>query len=105
MAVRSKRNLGIHLGLFLSEAICISAFYIELRRALSGNSLSWAYVFEWPLFAAYAIYVWRKLLRGEPDVPSAPMDGARREVEDQKLADYNAYLSRVHREKQPPSAG
>ena len=30
----------------------------QVSRALGGNSLSWAYVFEWPLFAAYAIYMW-----------------------------------------------
>ena len=30
----------------------------QLERALGGNTLSWAYTFEWPLFAVYAIYVW-----------------------------------------------
>ena len=26
----------------------------QLERALGGNTLSWAYTFEWPLFAIYA---------------------------------------------------
>ena len=26
----------------------------QLHRALSGNELSWAYTFEWPLFAIFA---------------------------------------------------
>ena len=34
----------------------------QLERALGGNTLSWAYTFEWPLFAIYAIYVWWQLI-------------------------------------------
>ena len=37
----------------------------QLRRAESGNSLSWAYTFEWPLFAAFTLYFWIKSLRDE----------------------------------------
>ncbi len=42
-----------------AEAICVSAFIVEISRALSGNILSWAYVVEWPILGAYAIYMWR----------------------------------------------
>lgn len=98
MEASTKRILGIHLGLFVAEALCVSAFAIELHRAVSGNTLSWAYVFEWPIFAAYALYLWRKLLREErhgprPTAPSGPEDS------DSKLADYNEYLRRVHDDK------
>ncbi len=34
----------------------------QLGRALGGNTLSWAYTFEWPLFACYAVYVWWQLI-------------------------------------------
>lgn len=34
----------------------------QLDRALGGNTLSWAYTFEWPLFAGYAVYVWWQLI-------------------------------------------
>ena len=34
----------------------------ELGRAEGGNELSWAYVFEWPLLAIFAVYMWWKLL-------------------------------------------
>lgn len=98
METSTKRILGIHLGLFLAEALCVSAFALELHRALSGNALSWAYVFEWPIFGAYAVYLWRKLLREERhgDRPSAP---ASPEKSDAKLADYNEYLRRIHDEE------
>ncbi len=37
----------------------------QLHRAESGNELSWAYTFEWPLFAAFTVYFWFKSLRDE----------------------------------------
>jgi hypothetical protein len=90
-----KRNvLRIHLGLFFAEAICVSAFVLELSRALSGNTLSWAYVVEWPVLGTYAIYMWRKLLREETlsETTSAPkvID------DDPRLVAWNDYLAQVH---------
>ena len=91
----TKRILGIYGGLLAAEAICASAFVLEVHRALSGNSLSWAYVFEWPIFAGYAVYLARKLLREErfgprPAAPAAP------EESDTRLAEYNEYLRKIH---------
>jgi hypothetical protein len=37
----------------------------QLHRAESGNELSWAYTFEWPLFAGFGVYFWIKSLRDE----------------------------------------
>jgi hypothetical protein len=93
--------------------------YWQLTRALGGNTLSWAYVFEWPLFAGYLLHVWWRLLheepgdgagaaetavRGAPEQPSRPSDepagerakaGERteEEAEDEELAAYNRYLA------------
>jgi hypothetical protein len=35
----------------------------QLHRALSGNSLSWAYTFEWPMFAVMGAFFWAYLAR------------------------------------------
>ena len=51
-----------HLTLLVGLALCGLAFWFELGRALRGNSLSWAYVFEWPLLGLFAVYMWWKLL-------------------------------------------
>lgn len=48
----------LHLTLAVGLALCGVAFVFELGRALGGNSLSWAYVFEWPLFAVFAVFMW-----------------------------------------------
>jgi hypothetical protein len=78
-------------------SICASAFSIELVRALDGNTLSWAYVFEWPLLGGYAIYMWRRLVRderGETAARAAPGPGDGDDV--QELAAWNRYLADLH---------
>ena len=91
----SKRILGIHLGLILAELICVSAFVIEVRRAQEGNTLSWAYVFEWPIFAVYGVYLWRKLLLEERRT-TTPRVGPSSDEEVESLREYNEYLDRIH---------
>jgi hypothetical protein len=83
------------VGLALAEVICVGAFIIELSRALGGNTLSWAYVFEWPLLGGYGFYMWRQLVREHRgETSSAPL--AEHEDSDDALARYNAYLETVH---------
>jgi len=53
-----------HATLVAGLTLCTVAFWFELRRALGGNGLSWAYVFEWPLFAVFAVYMWWNVLHG-----------------------------------------
>jgi len=99
MTAASKNTLRLNLALFFAELICITAFIIEIRRALGGNTLSWAYVFEWPLLSVYAVYMWRKLLREERG------EGSGRPVvydeEDPALDAWNAYLESVHQSDRP----
>jgi hypothetical protein len=57
-------RVKLHLTLTVGIALCIAGFIFEVSRALGGNSLSWAYVFEWPLFAVFAVYMWWNLLHG-----------------------------------------
>jgi hypothetical protein len=37
----------------------------QYHRALGGNGLSWAYTFEWPMFACFAVVFWGKTMRDE----------------------------------------
>jgi hypothetical protein len=92
----------------------------QFHRALAGNSLSWAYTFEWPLFAVFAVVFWVKTIRDEfrirrgemPDPRAAAAEdlpvgvvcavqaaGATPgEDEDEELSAYNAYLARLNAE-------
>jgi len=82
--------------------------YWQLTRALGGNTLSWAYTFEWPLFAGYLIYIrWRLLRESAAEAGAGPSpstaggprekpdsDQARADAEyDEELAAYNRYLA------------
>src|ERR1700723_2937252 len=71
----------------------------QLHRAESGNSLSWAYTFEWPLFAIFAVVFWVKTIRDEfhPPAQAKPRD-AFALPDNEDLAPYNAYLARLAKE-------
>lgn len=95
MEQKQKTEIRIHCGLLLAEIICIPAFIFELSRAMGGNTLSWAYVFEWPILGTYAIYVWHKLLKEERgELESRPV--SHNNQHDQQLDEWNAYLAKVH---------
>jgi hypothetical protein len=96
----------------------------QFHRAESGNALSWAYTFEWPIFAVFGVVFWAKTIRDEfkPQVGTSDaldvelpvgtgggplaigktgstpgQDGRPAEDEDDpELASYNAYLARLN---------
>jgi hypothetical protein len=63
--LRGAEAVRLHLTLAVGLAVCIGAFAFEVTRAAGGNTLSWAYVFEWPIFAVFALYMWWHLLHGQ----------------------------------------
>lgn len=116
----SPRALRLHAVILIVVPAFLAMCVWQITRALGGNELSWAYVFEWPLFAAYAVYMWWRLLHeASPVTPPVtagtgsggqethPPDavhpnGARPEdqhpspePEDPDLAAYNAYLAEL----------
>jgi hypothetical protein len=50
----SSRALLHHVELLVVAAGCAAATWWQADRALSGNSLSWFYTFEWPVFIGIA---------------------------------------------------
>ena len=104
MSRESRAVARIHVGLVLAELICVTAFVIEIRRAVGGNTLSWAYVFEWPILAAYAVYMWRQLVRQERGDSRVQVAPATTE-ETASLQEWNEYLARVHEQKPPHRDG
>lgn len=62
----------LHLVALLVVPGFLALAWWQLERALGGNGLSWAYVFEWPFFAGYGVFVWWRLVhdqRHRKDVP------------------------------------
>jgi DNA-binding transcriptional regulator of glucitol operon len=88
----------------------------QFSRASGGNTLSWGYTFEWPVFAGFVVFLWfrevQHALRGPgpaeqaPPPPAAPGEhgvtvgrpvrvpvAAARVEDDPELTAYNDYLS------------
>ncbi len=130
MAVRvqwfSKRAFGLHGALVVVVGACLALGWWQLSRALSGNGLSWVYTFEWPFFAAYAVYMWWKLLHeplaatraGELESRRAARPPREEMAEvvgsldfdpydetDPELAAYNRYLANLHAGDRTGAAG
>src|SRR5579859_1827287 len=100
----------------------------QYRRAMAGNTLSWAYTFEWPIFGIFGVVFWVKTIKdelrppepaafaAEVDLPAGAQPGSGVDAEalalsggadgngagdaeaDAELAEYNAYLARLGRE-------
>jgi len=67
----SRRAWFVHLTAVIVLPACVFLAWWQTTRALDGNALSWAYAFEWPVFAVYGAYLWWKLLHEAPDATSA----------------------------------
>jgi hypothetical protein len=111
--------LGWHALMVLTVLGMLALGDWQFHRAESGNSLSWAYTFEWPIFAGFVIVFWAKTIKDEFRPPAraeglddvalpagrggaagpatgeaGPADVAGDE-DDEELAAYNAYLARL----------
>lgn len=116
----SRRAVGLHVTLAVVLPLFCGLFWWQVQRVRQGNTLSWAYVFEWPFFAGYAVYLWWHLVHdqpepagagvvaaaGEDDMASVPVTGPeaaspgpRPEAnpdDDGELAAYNRYLAELN---------
>jgi hypothetical protein len=96
----------------------------QFHRAISGNGLSWAYTFEWPLFAGFGVIFWARTVRDEfaarrgptaaqvaaaaaeaaapPLLPAGiglrPIEAPDDDADDSDLASYNNYLAKLNAE-------
>jgi integral membrane protein len=76
----SPRALLLHLEVAIVAPACLAAGWWQVRTALAGNSLSWVYTVEWPIFALIAIGAWWFLIHEDPEAYRArkqrsPSDG------------------------------
>jgi DNA-binding transcriptional regulator of glucitol operon len=107
----SPRALKLHAVILIVVPAFMALCVWQIYRAVDGNSLSWAYVFEWPLFAGYAIYMWWRFVHEKPESanaaasenghadaaaqPPANPPAAKETQEAAELAAYNEYLARL----------
>jgi hypothetical protein len=70
----SRRWLTWHATAALGVAGMAAMGDWQFHRAMSGNPLSWAYTFEWPLFAVFGVVFWAKTVRDEFRIRRAGLD-------------------------------
>src|ERR1700733_12744446 len=87
------------------HAIAVVAFFgmlwlgdWQLRRAEAGNELSWAYTFEWPLFAAFGVYFWIRSIREELRLAADRADVSRAAAGAGPPESADAYAARLRAE-------
>ncbi len=64
----SPRALLLHVAVLFVVAGCVAATWWQAGRALGGNTLSWFYTFEWPVFAGIALAGWWHLIHEDPEM-------------------------------------
>jgi hypothetical protein len=74
----SRRSIGLHVVIVVIVPTFAALCVWQVHRALDGNNLSWAYVFEWPFFAGYAVYMWWRFVH---EVPSGEAPDIRPEAD------------------------
>lgn len=118
----SSRAVLLHLTMILLVATMAGLTWWQASRALSGNTLSYVYAFEWPLLAGVVFYMWWDMLHARPDrggrrperAARASTNGAAagangaatpevtpvvpryRDNDDEDLAAYNRYLAELN---------
>jgi hypothetical protein len=113
------RWLGWHLFVVLAFWGMFWLGDWQFHRAMSGNGLSWAYTFEWPLFAGFGLVFWARTVRdefrmrrgvglvGDEDLAASgsvlpegigtrPIEQPGDDADDAELASYNAYLAKLN---------
>ena len=72
----TKRAAALHVTLVVVVPVFLGLFWWQVQRVRQGNTLSWAYVFEWPFFTGYAVYLWWKLVHDQPGLTPTPAASA-----------------------------
>ncbi|WP_221325963.1 hypothetical protein [Actinoplanes sp. L3-i22] len=67
-----------HLLALVLTAGCLGLGWWQFSRATGGNSLSWGYMFEWPVFAGFVVFIWIREIqlfrRGPAPAPAEPAE-------------------------------
>lgn len=113
MSIPRRRRIGLILGVIVAAAGCLALGWWQWTRfeSNSGTFQNLGYAVQWPMFAAFCIYAYRKFIRYEesppepahdpgeiteipagllPERPSAP-----RAAQDATMREYNAYLAEL----------
>lgn len=55
------RDRWLAIASVLGIVVCMGMTFFEFSRAVDGNSRSWSYTLEWPIFGVFIVWIWRRL--------------------------------------------
>ncbi|MCB0925140.1 MAG: hypothetical protein KDB50_11460 [Mycobacterium sp.] len=113
MSVTRRRRAALIVGVIVAAGGCLALGWWQWTRyeSTSGNFQNLGYALQWPLFAGFCIYAYRKFIRYEegPAAPSGAADTvteipadllpqrptAQTQPTNRVLTEYNAYLAEL----------
>ncbi len=125
---RNRRRPALIALVLVSAVVCLALGWWQWERfeSAGGNGQNLGYAFQWPLFALFVIYAYRKFVSLEneaeasDDHPDEPIEKIEREipadllptrqayaddddlddVEARQLLEYNSYLAELDRSRE-----
>ena len=108
-AVPRRRRIGLLILSLVAAAGCLALGWWQWSRwdSSTGSFQNLGYALQWPLFAGFCVYAYRKFIRYEEQPPAAPPDTeipegllperppAALTSDDPVLLEYNAYLAEL----------
>ncbi len=85
--------MGLHALLVVVVTGCLLAGRWQLHSALGGNTLSWAYTVEWPVFAVIGVIAWWHLIHEDPEQRAERAERAAAQAERQAKAAREAQMA------------
>ncbi|HEY6855118.1 MAG TPA: hypothetical protein VI194_02685 [Mycobacterium sp.] len=113
MSTTRRRRPALIVLVILAAGGCLALGWWQWTRfqSVSGTFQNLGYALQWPAFAGFCIYAYRKFVRYEEAPPQQPKNGAVTEIpegllperpepeqqqsDDPTLRDYNAYLAEL----------
>lgn len=114
MSVPRRRRFGLLILALVGAAGCLALGWWQWSRweSNAGSFQNLGYALQWPLFAGFCIYAYRKFIHFEESGPEAPQDdgdvteipagvlperpaAASVQTADPVLIEYNAYLAEL----------
>lgn len=110
MSVTRRRHATLIVGVILAAGGCLALGWWQWTRyeSTSGSFQNLGYALQWPLFAGFCVYAYRKFIRyeqtppGPADVTTEVPDGllparpaAAAPADNRVLNEYNAYLAEL----------
>ncbi|MFC4072207.1 hypothetical protein [Actinoplanes subglobosus] len=68
-----------HLLALVLAAGCLALGWWQYSRAADGNSISWGYMFQWPVFGGFVVFIWwREVQLAKRKAAGEPLTAAER---------------------------